>query len=134
MPNQKDGDSVFFVEQTGVKEEKERRAREPGEQFMVNVLGRLVPAITTDEGITATIKGKPIDPNSVRYYLENNFGKGLEDVQTAMEELARAYKPDKLAAKAYCLYEKLRPEIPEVRRGWVAKEELDLDYIRSLAR
>jgi hypothetical protein len=41
----------IFEEQKEVKKERERRAREPGEQFMVNVMGRLMPAITTDEGI-----------------------------------------------------------------------------------
>ena len=50
-----------------------------------------------------------------------------------MEELAKAYKPDELAAKAYSLYEKFRPAIPEGERGWGAKGELGLDYIRSLA-
>lgn len=123
----------IFEEHKEPKEERERRAREPGEQFMVNVLGRLMPAITTDEGIRATIKGKPIDPDSVRRYLENKFGNALEDVQVAMEELPKAYEPDELAAKAYSLYEKFRPNIPEGKRGWGAKGELDLGYIRSLA-
>ncbi len=123
----------IFEEQKEVKEERDRRARKPGEQFMVNVLGRVMPAITTDEGIRATIKGKPIDPDSVRRYLENKFGNELEEVQAAMEELAKAYEPDELAAKAYSLYEKFRPDIPEGERGWGAKGELDLGYIRSLA-
>jgi hypothetical protein len=32
------------------------------------------------------------------------------------------------------LYEKFRPEIPEGKKGWGARGELDLDYIRSLAK
>jgi hypothetical protein len=107
----------IFEEQKEAKEGRERRAREPGEQFMVNVVGRLMPAITTDEGIRATIQGKPIDPDSVRRYLENKFGNELAYVQADMEELTKAYKPDELAAKAYSLYEKFRPYIPERKRG-----------------
>jgi hypothetical protein len=38
-----------------------------------------------------------------------------------------------LENKAYDLYEKFRPKIPEGTKGWGAKGELDLDYIRSLA-
>lgn len=124
----------IFEEQKEFKEERKPRARKHGEQFMVNVLGRSVPVISTDQGIRATLKGKTINPNSVSSYLEKKFGKGLEEAQAAMEELAKAYEPDELAAKAYSLYEKFRPDIPEGERGWGAKGELDLTYIRSLAR
>ena len=124
----------IFEEQKELKEERKPGARQRGEQFIVSVLSRPVPVISTDQGIRAILKGKPISPNSVRSYLEKKFGKELEDVQVAMEELAKAYKPDELAAKAYSLYEKFRPDIPEGERGWGAKGELDLKYIRSLAR
>jgi hypothetical protein len=93
----------IFEEQKEVKEEREQIEIQSGGQFMVNVLGRLMPAITTDEGIRATIKGKPIDPDSVRRYLENKFGNALADIQEAMEELAKAYNPDTLGAKAHSL-------------------------------
>jgi hypothetical protein len=65
--------------------------------------------------------------------LESKFGQDLADVQAAMEALAEAYEPEQLAAKAYSLYEQFRPDIPEGKKGWGAKGELDLDYIRSLA-
>jgi hypothetical protein len=123
----------IFDESKELKEERKPRAKQPGEHFMVSVLSRPVPVISTDQGIRATLKGKPINPDSVSRYLKKKFGKGLEDVQAAMEELANAYKPDELATKAYSLYEKFRPDIPEGKRGWGAKGELDLDYIRSLA-
>lgn len=51
-----------------------------------------------------------------------------------MEKLARSRSPKNLAAEAYSLYEKFRPEIPEGKKGWGAKGELDLDYILSLAK
>jgi hypothetical protein len=51
-----------------------------------------------------------------------------------MLKLAKSYTPGQLESNAYDLYEKFRPEIPEGKKGWGAKGELDLDYIRSLAK
>ncbi len=124
----------IFEEQKDQNEKGKPRVSQPGEQFMVHVLSRSVPVISTDQGIRATLKGRPINPDTVRSYLEKKFGREMEDVQAAMEELAKAYKPEELAAKAYSLYERFRPDIPEGKSGWGAKGELDLDYIRSLAR
>lgn len=124
----------IFEEQKGLEEKRKPRASQRGEQSMVSVSSRPVPVIATDQCIRATLKGKPINPDSVRSYLEKKFGKEMEDVETTMEELAKAYKPEELAAKAHSLYERFRPDIPEGKRGWGAKGELDLDYIRSLAR
>lgn len=75
-----------------------------------------------------------MDPQSVRRYLEQKFGQDLDDVQATLESLAKAYQPDKLATQAYSLYEKFRPSVPEGQKGWGAKGELDLNYIRSLAK
>src|ERR1700730_8551251 len=46
------------------REEKTQKAREkkPDETFLVEILGRTVPAINTEDGIRAAIKGKPISP------------------------------------------------------------------------
>ncbi len=123
----------IFEEPKELKKEKEK-ARQPGQEFMVSVLGRPVPVVETDQGLRAAVKGKPVDPASVSRYLKTKFGDELDDVEAAMEELAKAYPPKKLAAQAYGLYEKFRPEIPEGKKGWGAEGELDLDYIRSLAR
>jgi hypothetical protein len=51
-----------------------------------------------------------------------------------MESLAKSYSKGELEAEAYSLYEKFRPKIPEGKKGWGAAGELDLTYIRSLAR
>jgi hypothetical protein len=51
-----------------------------------------------------------------------------------MQKLAKSYSPKQLEAQAYSLYEKFRPEIPEGKKGWGVKGELDLDYIQSLAK
>jgi hypothetical protein len=114
------------------KEERKRRERRPDEEYMVPVLGRGVPAVDTEHGVRATAKGKPIEPGSVRRYLEKKFGEALPEVQAAMEELAAAYEPNRLASRAYDLYERFRPSIPAGKKGWGAEGELDLELIRSL--
>lgn len=115
-------------------EDKEDKAREqpPGETFFIKILGRPVPAINTEDGIRAVDKEKAIQPRSVERYLESKFGEALPAVREAMEELASAFSPKELAGKAYDLYEKFRPEIPEGKRGWGAAGELDLEQIRAL--
>jgi hypothetical protein len=123
----------IFEEPKGPPEERAPKARQPGEQFLVSLLNRRVPAISTDQGVRATVKGQPIAPESVRRYLAQKFGHELADVQAAMEALAKAYPPDQLAAQAYALYEQFRPDVPEGKQGWGTAGHLDLDYIRSLA-
>jgi len=115
------------------KEEPVRaREREAGEVFFIQMVGRAVPAMNTEEGIRAAIKGKPIDPDSVGRYLEKKFGEHLLAVREAMEALARVFAPQELVVKAYPLYKEFRPQIPAGKQGWGAKGELNLDYIRSL--
>ncbi len=93
-----------------------------------------MPAVKTPKGLRATVKGAAIYPESVGTYLKQKFGENYEEARAAMEKLAKAYTPKQLESKAYDLYEKFRPEIPEGTKGWGAKGELDLDYIRSLAK
>jgi hypothetical protein len=116
-------------------EEKPEKARErgAGETFLIELVGRPVPAANTADGIRATIKGKPITPASVTRYLQGKFGENLATARAAMEELAQAFEPNQLEAKAYSLYVEFRPAIPEGKRGWGAQGELNLDYVRSLA-
>jgi hypothetical protein len=113
---------------------KQAREKEPGERFWIEVLGRPVPATTIADGIRAARGGKPIDPDSVRRYLEGKFGDDLEAVRKAMTKLARAYKPQELAHNAYRLYEGFRPDIPAGNKGWGAKGDLDLGLIGRLAK
>jgi hypothetical protein len=123
----------MFEAPKGSQEEREPTALQPGEQFLVSLLHRRVPAISTEQGVRATVKGQPILPESVRRYLAQKFGDELADVQAAMAALAKAYPPDQLAAQAYALYEQFRPDIPEGKQGWGAAGPLDLNYIRLLA-
>ena len=79
-------------------EEKAKKAREKerGQRFWIEVLGRPVPATNTEDGIRAVQKGKPIDPGSVRRYLDGKFGEDLKAVRSAMQKLAKAYKPQEI--------------------------------------
>jgi len=117
-------------------EEKTKKAREKerGERFLVEVLGRPVPAMNTEDGIRAVKSGKPIEPDSVRRYLDDKFGDDLKAVRSAMQKLAKAYKPKELADECYKLYERFRPSIPEGVKGWGAKGDLDLGLIEGLAK
>jgi hypothetical protein len=114
------------------KEEQATKQKQLQTEF-IEILGRDVPAVETAGGLRAAEKGKPIHAESVQTYLEQRFGEDYEAARSAMERLAKAYTPKQLKSKAYGLYEKFRPEIPEGKKGWGAKGELDLDYIRSLA-
>jgi hypothetical protein len=117
-------------------EEKPIKAREkePRERFLIEVCGRPVPAMNTDDGIRAVRGSDPIDPESVKRYLEDKFGENLKAVRSAMEKLAKAYKPQELAHAAFSLYEQFRPIIPEGVKGWGAKGDLDLDMIEGLTK
>lgn len=122
----------------GIYEEKSEEEKEKGKKKekpveFVEILGRGIPAIKTPHGLRAAIDGEPFYAESVDLYLKQKFGDDFEEARLAMQKLAKAYTPKQLESKAYDLYEKFRPEIPEGKKGWGAKGELDLDYIRSLA-
>ena len=114
----------------------EGRARKKpglGKEFRVELCGRPLPAVRTQEGVRALVKDKPIEPESAERYLEAKFGDELEPVRKAMALLARSLSVKELKEQAYSLYEKFRPEIPRGTAGWGAKGKLDLRVIRSLA-
>ncbi len=114
------------------KEKKEAKAAKAGPT--VAIMGRSVPVKKTAHGLRATTDGHAIDPDSVETYLEQKFGDEYEPSRAALEALAKSYSPRELETRAYDLYEKFRPTIPEGKKGWGAKGELDLDYVRSLAK
>jgi hypothetical protein len=117
-------------------EEKAKKARdkERDERFWIEICGRAVPAKTTDDGIRAMKGAQMIEPDGVRLYLASKFGEDLKAVRSAMQRLAKAYRPKELAQDAYRLYERFRPAIPEGVKGWGAKGDLDLGLIGQLAK
>jgi hypothetical protein len=124
----------IYEEKKEETKEKERSEDKAPRLSAVTVLGRSVPVVKTPHGLRAAIKGEVIDPDSVERYLEQKFGDDLEAARLALEKLAQALTPRELDARAFDLYEKFRPEVPEGKKGWGVKGELDLDYIRSLAK
>jgi hypothetical protein len=117
------------------KAEAERlRKLKPGEEFRIELLGRPVPAKKTSDGVRALNKDNVVDPEPVARYLEAKFGEALETVRKAMAALAGSLSAADLVARAYGLYERFRPVIPEGVKGWGAKGDLDLDLIASLRR
>lgn len=123
----------IYEEKSEEEKQKERKKEKPVETEFIEILGRGVPAVKTPRGLRAAIDGDPIHAESVDTYLRQKFKEDYEDTRDAMEKLAKAYTPKQLESKAYGLYEKFRPEIPEGKKGWGARGELDLDYIRSMA-
>src|SRR6266436_2896532 len=73
-------------------EEKPKKAREKelGERFLIEVLGRSVPATNTDDGIRAVKGAQVIEPEGVRHYLQSKFGDDLGAVRKAMQRLAKS--------------------------------------------
>ena len=59
------------------QEVKKARARKRGEEFLIEICGRQVPAINTTEGVRAVTKNQPIEAKSVERYLESKFGESL---------------------------------------------------------
>ena len=100
----------------------------------VDLLHRAVPARPTDEGLRSLSNDRPISSESVKRYLESKLGDALDEVYEGMKELAKSLTPSELSEKAYSLYEKFRPEIPQGKRGWGASGKLDLDAIRKMAQ
>ncbi|HTS18052.1 MAG TPA: hypothetical protein VMP11_10805 [Verrucomicrobiae bacterium] len=112
---------------------KKARATKHDKQYHVEFLGRTVPVVNTPKGMRALNKDEPIEPASVTKYLEGKFGDQLTAAHDAMRDLAKAFRPEELADRAFGLYAKFRPTVPEDATGWGAKGVLDLDQIRALA-
>src|SRR5476651_992038 len=88
------------------EEPKKAREKERGERFLIEVCGRPVPAMNTDDGIRAVKGDQEIEPDGVQHYLGDKFGENLKAVRSAMQKLAKAYTAKELAERAYPLYER----------------------------
>lgn len=127
------GVSLGLFEPTPSEVKKKRREMRAEDTVSVDLLHRAVPARQTPDGLRALAKERPIDPESVRRYLQSKFGDALDDAKEAMTELARSLPPSEISADAYRLYEEFRPKIPRGKKGWGAEGRLDLDRIRAMA-
>lgn len=113
---------------------KRRREAKHEETIEIELLGRVVRAKRTDDGLRAMERGRPSNPDAVERYLLSKFGDALPAAREAMTALAAALVPAELATRAFGLYEQFRPNIPGGVRGWGAAGELDLAQIRALAK
>jgi hypothetical protein len=113
---------------------KVAREKERGEEFWIELCGRPLPAKNTEDGIRAVKGAQVIEPGGVRRYLEGKFGEDLGAVRSAMQRLAESYAPKELADRAFGLYERFRPSIPEGVKGWGAQGKLDLGVIEALRK
>lgn len=116
------------------KEIKKAREKKRGEEFFVELCGRQIPAVNTEEGVRAVSKGRVMDAASTERYLESKFGESLGEARAAMRELAKSMRAEELGERAFGLYERFRPAIPGGQAGWGAKGKLDLELVRSLAK
>jgi hypothetical protein len=122
----------------GIREPSDPKAKpkraEASKPAHVELLGRSVPVVKTPKGLRSVSKeGRPDSPEAVEKYLVGKFGDALDDARAAMQKLAAAHAKDDLAAKAYALYERFRPQIPAGTTGWGAKGVLDLGALAKLA-
>jgi len=124
---------IFTPSPAEVKKKRAEKAKAAG-VFRVDLLGRAVPVLKTDDGLRATGKDqKAVTPESVEKYLVSKFGDALPDVRAAMVQLAKSRKPALLAEEGFRMYEAIRPTVPPGEAGWGAKGILSLKKIRQLA-
>jgi len=124
---------IFTPSPEEVRKKRAQKAKQAG-VFRLELLGRAVPVLHTDDGLRAVGKDqKPVTPQSVEKYLASKFGDALADVRAAMTDLARSRRPAALAEEAFRLYEAFRPGVPAGESGWGAQGTLSIRKVRALA-
>jgi len=123
------------IYEAGQEESEEKsRSKSQAAASTVRLLGREIPVVKSSRGLRAAPGGEAAKPEAVKTYLEKKFGADLAEARLAMEALAGSLTPAQLETRGFSLYEKFRPQIPEGKKGWGAKGELDLDLIRRLGK
>ena len=118
---QSKGRTLGIFEKPDPAQEAKRRREEKREQAIeVELLGRVVRAKRTREGLRALDRGRTASPEAVERYLESKFGESLAAARAAMTALAQSMTPEELGVQAFGLYEKFRPNVPSGTRGWGA--------------
>ncbi|MCX6099242.1 MAG: hypothetical protein NTX69_04425 [Candidatus Bipolaricaulota bacterium] len=95
-------------------------------------MARTIPCLRTPQGLRALAETTPIDPNSVRRYLESKLKDALPHVGQRLAALALAYPSEELEAHAMDLYMRMRPAVAEGRAGWGQRGRLDIEAIDRL--
>jgi hypothetical protein len=126
------GVSLGLFEPSSKAVDDHLKKAKPEATLKVDLLHRAVPVVRTPDGLRALSKDRPISPESVDRYLQSKFGDDLEATRRVMGKLANSLPRRKIAARAYRLYERFRPEVPAGVRGWGAAGKLALDRIEAL--
>ena len=101
---------------------------------LVELLGRQVPIVQTEDGLRALAKSVAIEPAAVELYLEAKFKEPLPVFLAAMQTLAASRAPTAIAVDAYRLYEACRPAIPAGEAGWGQAGAISLEAVDALAQ
>lgn len=123
---------LYEPEPKSLREKKQTEKKDT--VLHVALMTRAIPVVVTSAGWRAINRERPVDPDRVRRYLDQRFGAALAPVRRAMERLAATMKPEQLNARAFGLYMKFRPAVPEGKAGWGAKGVLDIAAIEKLAK
>lgn len=123
---------IFEPTERSSEERAERRRTEERTGVQrAEVFGMRLPCLHIGGRRLAYSRGKAVDPEPVRAYLQRAFGGAvpLAAATAAMRELAAALPPEELPGEAYSMYEAFRP----AWAGWGVPGELSLPGIRRLA-
>ena len=102
----------------------------------MELLGRAVPVVQTDEGLWALLGGEVVQSVKVLRKLREKFGETYDTVRKAMAAVARSYAPQELAAAAYGLWLAIQAEwLPKADARMAAwNAEFDARHGRSRVR
>jgi hypothetical protein len=114
------------------RDEIERKRAALGSET-IEFMDRRIACVRTPDGLRSLADDRPVDPESVRRYLQTKFGEQLSLVEDALTRLADAYEPDEIERQAMPLYMELRPATPTGRQGWGKAGILDVARIDRFA-
>jgi len=98
----------------------------------VEMMGRSIPCLRTQDGLRALSRAAPGDPKSVRAYLAGRFKDDLALIEGKLVELAATFEPEELDRAAMDVYARLRPNVPAGQEGWGKAGVLDTRRIDEL--
>ena len=112
--------------------ERIRRLREDLDTRSLEFMHCSIPIVRQGNQIRALSKAKPIQPDSVRRYLDSRFGEHLATFEARLTALAKALPVEELLAQAMDVYTKFRPIVPAGVDGWGKKALFDTKTVAAL--